>query len=47
MRSGCGGTNPAAIPHRRNILDPKYTEIGIGVAKGSWGYYFVADFGGR
>ena len=34
-------------PHRRNILNPRFTEIGIGVAKGPWGYYFVADFGGR
>jgi uncharacterized protein YkwD len=34
-------------PHRRNILNPRFTEIGIGVAKGSWGYYFIADFGGR
>jgi uncharacterized protein YkwD len=34
-------------PHRRNILSSRFTEIGIGVAKGSWGYYFVADFGGR
>ena len=34
-------------PHRRNILNSRFTEIGIGVARGSWGYYFVADFGGR
>jgi uncharacterized protein YkwD len=34
-------------PHRRNILDPRYTEIGIGVARGPWGYYFIADFGSR
>jgi uncharacterized protein YkwD len=34
-------------PHRRNILNPRYTEIGIGVARGLWGYYFIADFGGR
>ena len=34
-------------PHRRNILNPRFTEIGIGIAKGPWGYYFVADFGGR
>jgi uncharacterized protein YkwD len=34
-------------PHRRNILNPRFTEIGIGVAKGPWGYYFIADFGGR
>jgi uncharacterized protein YkwD len=34
-------------PHRRNILNSRFTEIGIGVARGPWGYYFVADFGGR
>ena len=34
-------------PHRRNILNSRFTEIGIGIAKGAWGYYFVADFGGR
>jgi uncharacterized protein YkwD len=34
-------------PHRRNILNPRFTEIGIGVARGSWGYYVIADFGGR
>jgi uncharacterized protein YkwD len=37
---------PGRDPHRRNILDPKYTEIGIGVANGQWGTYFVADFAG-
>jgi LysM repeat protein len=37
---------PGRDPHRRNILDPKYTEIGIGVANGPWGTYFVADFAG-
>jgi uncharacterized protein YkwD len=35
---------PGGDPHRRNILDPKYTVIGIGVAAGKWGTYFVADF---
>lgn len=34
-------------PHRLNILSPNYREVGIGVAKGRWGYYFVADFGTR
>jgi uncharacterized protein YkwD len=38
---------PGLDPHRRNILDPRYTEIGIGVANAPWGTYFVADFGGR
>jgi uncharacterized protein YkwD len=37
---------PGRDPHRRNILSPNYTEIGIGVAAGPWGFYFVADFGG-
>jgi uncharacterized protein YkwD len=37
---------PGQDPHRRNILDPNYTEIGIGVAAGQWGTYFVADFAG-
>jgi uncharacterized protein YkwD len=35
---------PANGPHRRTILDADYTEIGIGVARGSWGFYFIADF---
>lgn len=34
-------------PHRRNILDSHYREIGIGIAKGGWGYYVIADFGLR
>jgi uncharacterized protein YkwD len=34
-------------PHRRNILNPRYTEVGIGVANSQWGTYFVADFGGQ
>ena len=34
-------------PHRRNILNSRFTEIGIGIAKGGWGYYVIADFGGR
>ena len=34
-------------PHRSNIMNPLFIEIGIGIAKGPWGYYFVADFGGR
>lgn len=38
---------PGADPHRRNILNPNYTGIGIGVAKDSWGTYVVADFGSR
>lgn len=38
---------PGADPHRQNILGPNYTEIGIGIAQGGWGYYYVADFGSR
>jgi uncharacterized protein YkwD len=38
---------PGRDPHRRAILGRAYTEIGIGVAKGAWGYYFIADFGAR
>ena len=34
-------------PHRRNILAPNYKEMGIGVAAGGWGYYFIVDFGSR
>jgi uncharacterized protein YkwD len=34
-------------PHYENILGPNYTEIGIALAKGGWGYYVVADFGSR
>lgn len=38
---------PAWGPHRLNILGPNYREVGIGVAQGGWGYYFIADFGSR
>jgi uncharacterized protein YkwD len=34
-------------PHYENIMSWNYGEIGIGVAKGGWGYYVVADFGSR
>lgn len=36
---------PPYDAHRRTILSPHYTEIGVGVAQTTWGYYFVADFG--
>jgi uncharacterized protein YkwD len=36
-----------ADPHRRNILNPRFTAIGVGIARGAWGYYFIADFAGR
>ena len=32
--------------HRTNILNPLYTDIGIGVAKGELYYYVTQDFGG-
>jgi uncharacterized protein YkwD len=38
---------PGADPHVRNIMEGRATEIGIGVARGAWGYYFIADFGSR
>jgi uncharacterized protein YkwD len=38
---------PGRDPHRRNILDPRYSEVGIGVAAARWGTYFVADFAGK
>jgi len=36
---------PPDDPHRRTLLTTWLTEIGVGVAKTSWGYYFIADFG--
>ncbi len=36
---------PPNDPHRRTILSPVLTEIGVGVVKPDWGYYFFADFG--
>jgi uncharacterized protein YkwD len=38
---------PGADPHVQNILAGRATEIGVGVALGAWGYYFIADFGSR
>lgn len=43
----------ASAPHRRNILDPGFRDVGIGVSRGAprrgmrGGATFVADFGGR
>lgn len=34
-------------PHRVNILNSNYAEVGIGIAQGGWGYYYIADFGNR
>lgn len=36
---------PPNDPHRRTLLTTWLSEVGIGIAKTSWGYYFVADFG--
>ncbi len=38
---------PGADPHVQNIMASRATEIGIGVAQGSWGIYFIADFGSQ
>jgi uncharacterized protein YkwD len=35
---------PANGPHRRAILGRSYSEVGIGVARGGWGYYYIMDF---
>jgi len=35
---------PPNDPHRRMILSPRFTEIGVGVVKPDWGYYIFADF---
>ncbi|RLC67098.1 MAG: hypothetical protein DRI48_03150 [Chloroflexi bacterium] len=36
---------PPNDPHRRTILSTHLTEVGVGVVKPDWGYYFFADFG--
>jgi uncharacterized protein YkwD len=37
---------PGNAPHRKNLLSPHYTEIGIGMAQNRWNmWYVVADFG--
>jgi uncharacterized protein YkwD len=36
---------PPNDPHRRTLLTTWLTEIGMGAAKTTWGYYFIADFG--
>ena len=38
---------PGRDPHRRNILNPRYSEVGIGVAATQWATYFIADFAGK
>jgi uncharacterized protein YkwD len=32
-------------PHYENIMGRNYTEAGIGIARGGWGYYYIVDFG--
>jgi uncharacterized protein YkwD len=41
------GEIPPNDPHRRNILSPRRTEMGIGIAETGWGLFFVTDFGQR
>jgi uncharacterized protein YkwD len=41
------GETPPNDPHRRNILSPRRTEMGIGIAETGWGLIFVTDFGQR
>ncbi len=36
---------PPNDPHRRTILNPALTEVGVGVVQPAWGYYFFANFG--
>jgi uncharacterized protein YkwD len=36
---------PPNDAHRRTLLTTWLTEIGMGVAQTTWGYYFIADFG--
>jgi uncharacterized protein YkwD len=38
---------PPNDPHRQNLLNTGFTEIGVGVARAGQGYYFVVDFGSR
>ena len=38
---------PGADPHVQNIMARRATEIGIGIARGAWGTYFIADFGSQ
>jgi uncharacterized protein YkwD len=48
-----GFSNPISVmngwmmsaAHRRNILDPEFTDLGVGVAEGKGGTYWVQNFG--
>jgi len=33
-------------PHLKNILSPRYTEVGFGIAPARGGYFLIANFGG-
>ena len=37
----------ASPGHRRNILDPRFTDVGLGVASGRWGLVITQLFIGR
>lgn len=34
-------------PHLQNILSPRYSEVGFGIAANRGGYYLIANFGGQ
>ncbi|MCP4544785.1 MAG: LysM peptidoglycan-binding domain-containing protein [Chloroflexi bacterium] len=36
---------PPDDAHRRTLLTTGLSEVGVGMAKTGWGYYFIADFG--
>ena len=36
---------PPKDPHKRMLLSANLVEVGVGLARASWGYYFVALFG--
>jgi len=38
---------PPNDPHRKNLLNANYADIGIGIAPAEYGYYFIANFGTR
>jgi uncharacterized protein YkwD len=43
--AGWYNETPPNDPHRQNLLNTGFTEIGVGVARAGQGYYFVVDFG--
>ncbi len=36
---------PPNDPHRRTLLSTRLVDVGVGVGRAGWGYYFIADFG--